>query len=305
MTSLRTLLFALGTALNYPRVLLTMWVIVTLPALLAVFSAAQAIDRALAHHPGARLTLDQSLDSDFARLHPEAAIDLGGGVVFVLLASAFLAGGILSLVGTGRRFTYGRFLAESGRLFLRNLRVLAIAVIVSAALFWGIGVLDHYVREVWLYEADAGATLGDLHSPWASLQLGLEAMRWIYGFVFVLLLLLTKMAMARLAVLDRRSALLAWLAAAGTMLRHPLRALALPILWLAVWMGVAYLIGEVTVYALEVRHEPWLALLSGQAGILWTQLALIALLLAARTFAVRTVIAPAAIEEPVLEADPS
>jgi len=299
MVSLRTLLFALGTALNYPRVVLTMWLMVTLPALLAVFPAVQSIDRALAHHPGARLTLDQSLDSDFARLHPEAAVGLAGGMVFVLLASAFLAGGILTRVGTGKRFSYGVFLAEGGRLFLRNLRVLAIAVIVCAAVFWGIDNLDRWVREVWLYDADPGATLLGWHTPWFSLELGLEATRWLYGFLFVLILLLTKMAMARLAALDRRSALLAWLAAAGTVLRHPLRTLWMLVLWLALWMGVAYLIGEVTVYALEIRQQPWLGLLSGQVGILWTQLALIALLLAARSFTVRTVTAPILVEEPV------
>jgi hypothetical protein len=240
------------------------------------------------------------LDEDFARLHPDARLSLVGASLFVLLAFACLAGGVLAEVGRGRRFTYGGFLVSGARLLGRNLRVLVIGAVLGLLLFWGVDLLDRWIVEHGVYEWDTGPlpVIG-ARGPWLSLELWLDALRWLWGFLFLVLVLAAKMAMARLAVLDRRSALLAWVAALGTVLRHPLRVVLLLGGWLVCWLGVSYLIGEITVYLIEGKRQVWLGLAMGQLAILWTQVVLVALLLAARGLALPEPY-PAPVAEPVL-----
>ena len=285
MKTPRLVIGSITTALAHPRVWLTMWALVTLAALLQVLPVVAHLDGALGSHPAAGHTLDQSLDVDFARHYPTARIDLTASGIAMFLAFALLAGGVLAAVGTREKFTYAGFLGHGGRLFLRNLRVLLIGVLVSAVVFWGVERLDHWIRQDLVYDLDTGP-VSFLQSPWTSLEFWLDALSWLWGFVFLCLLFVSKMAMARLAAHDQRSALLAWLRSLGSAVRHPLRISITVGLWLVLLMAGSHGFGELTVYLLEVRGELWLGLLAGQAGVLWTQILFLSFLLAARATAV-------------------
>lgn len=293
LRSLRTLLFSLGVAVGLPRILLTAWVLVTVPALVAVYPVYLEMDEALSPHPAAGLTLDLALDADFGRLHGPA-VPLTGGSVFVLLSFVFLAGGVLVAAGSGRKLRYSEFLAESARLFMRNLRVVLVGVLICMVLFWAVGWLDRLIRDEWVYGWDPGAvSLFGWRTRFLSLEFALEALSWFWGFLFLCVVFVSKMAMARLAALDRRCATRAWFDALRTAIRSPIRTGVFVALWALVWMGVTYLFGEVTVYLLEVRgHLGW-GLLAGQVCILWTLVVVLAAFVAAQRLAL--------LEEPVTE----
>lgn len=301
MKALRILLSSVRTALNYPRVFLTAWAVVTVVAAWLVYAVLFELDEALGSHPGASYHLDQALDADLARLAGATEVPLAGGAVLVMLFFAFLAGGILTGVGTGRRFTYTGFLADCARLFLRNLRVLVLGVAVSALLFWGVGHLDRLIRADWVYDWDTGPiSLFGWKTRWLSLEMGLEALSWLWGLLFLGVVFVSKMAMARLAAHDRRSALMAWLRSAGTVLRHPLRFTCVIALWALLWVTVLYGVGWLTRFFLEEQRDLASGLLFGELGVLWTQVLLVAAFVAARQLAV-----PAAATTDPKESDPT
>lgn len=278
---LRILLGSLSGAIGRPRLLLLGWALVTVPALFAVAPAYAALDAALSQHPGASFVADGALDADLGRLEPETGIRLHGALAFALLAWAILAGGVLATADA--RASWRDLLAACGAYALRSLRVLVIVILLALLLGWGCDWLDALVRERWA-DADPGPYLSVPWFGWAELPVAVEAIAWGRGFLFLLLLFLGKVALARIVCFDRGSALLAFAAAIGTLLRHPLR-LSLTVSGLAlVWLLGSHLIGMGTVHLLEVRHELWLGLATGQAGVLWGQVVLVAFLLAAREF---------------------
>ncbi len=277
--TLRILLGALGTSLRHPRVWLTLWLVVTATALIAVYPAGLAIDAALARQPAASFHLDQALDADFERLQADAAAPAWGGALFVALIAAWLGGGVLASVGRGR-LRYGEWLAGGARLLPRNLRALLLGALAAVLLTWGCERLAHLVREVWLYECDPGESL--FGSRLLSIEMALEALDYSFGLLFLGLAFAAKITMARLALLDRRSALLAWLWTCGFLLRHPLRSGGVAAAFAVLWLGLSHAFGEVTVRLLEVQRSVWLGLLCGQVGIATAQVLVVAALVAAR-----------------------
>jgi len=284
MRSLGIVLQSIGTAFRYPRVWFMAWLLVTVPALLATYPIYESMSAQLDHHPGASFLLDQSLDADLLQIHPELNSSLFGSGLFVMLAWAFLAGGVLSTVGRAKRFSFTAFLSEGARLFLRNLRVLCIGLVPAALVFWGTDALRNSLVEGPLRDVDPGSTVLPLwffDIRWVHV---LEALRYFEGFLFMLVLFLSKVAMARLAVGDRRAALVAWAVAIGKFCMHPLRA-SLLVFWLCLAMlALPSIIGIPTIRALEVGENLWLGLLLGQVGVLASLLALLAYFLTARSF---------------------
>lgn len=301
MRTLGTVLQSIVTAFRYPRVWILAWLLVTVPALLVLFPIYEVMSSELSQHPGVGFLLDQSLDSDLVRNHPELRISLIGAGLFVLLAWVFLAGGVLSTVGRVDRFSFTIFLSDGARLFLRNLRVLCIGLIPVALLFWGTDALREWLAEGPLRDTDPGSTFLPLwlfDIRWVHV---LESLLYFSGFVFMLVLFLSKVAMAHLAVGDRRSALLAWLVAIGRFLRHPLRA-SLLVFWLSMaFLLLPSLIGLTTAWALEVGQNLWLGLLLGQCGVISSQLVLLAFLLSARRFLLGAEDMAGADSEPAVE----
>ncbi|MHC5064515.1 MAG: hypothetical protein ACYTG5_11150 [Planctomycetota bacterium] len=284
MRSLAIVLSSLGNALRYPRVWLTAWLLVTIPALLIVYPVYLELEAEMAQNPGAGFLLDQSLDEDFLRQHPGLGSTLLGGSLFMIIAWAFLSGAVLKTMRSDLIFGFTAFLVAGGKLFFRNLRVLVIGLVPAAALFWGTGAFQSWLMEGPLVDADPGATalplwLFDIR--WAHVQ---EGILYLEGLLFILLLFMSKVAMAHLAVDDKRSALLAWGLALGKILRHPLRASLLVLLLTLVFLAVPSLMGIGTAWALEVEQNLWLGLLFGQLAVIASQIVLLASLLSARQF---------------------
>lgn len=291
--ALRTFVAACATALRHPRVVLCCWVAVTAVALAVIAPAVAALDHALAHHPAAARSLDLSLDWDFARGHPEVTVRAGGACLVIGALFAWLAGGILVVVGRRRPARLRDVLAEGGGLWLANLRVLAVTGLALLVAHGGLDMLSRWMREDWLYEVEPGSV--PLPLAHDGVLVGLEAFDWLRGFVFLVVVFVGKMALARLAVSGRRSAVLAWTAALGRALRRPVRTLVLVGLIAVAWLGVGHVLGEITVRVLEVKQRPWIGLAVGQLGIVWTQVVFVASLVAAR----------AMIEDPVPAPEPS
>ncbi len=283
MIAFRTLIQSIGAALAHPRVLFLAWSIVTVPAILVALPMWEAYDQALSHHPGTSFLLDQALDTDFDRLE-SPGLPVLAGALFVFLAFVFLAGGILATVGTKDRFVFSTCLAEGGRGFVRNLRVMLGLVVVCLLVFWGRDALDSQLRSVWLYDVDPAAVavplwLFDLR--WGYL---LELLDWFWGFVFIGLVFTSKVAMAQLIVHQRRSAFLAWTTAIARVLRRPLCSTILVGGFVTLWALGGHAFGWLTARFLEVERNLWLGLLFGQLGILWGLVIALGMFLAARRF---------------------
>jgi hypothetical protein len=277
-------LAALLTALRYPRVWLALWAWVTVAALALVVPIYNAIDAALAHHPGASRLVDQALDDDFWRQN--APPHITGALVFVLLGMVFFAGGILGCLGVGQRFRFTGFLSECARLFPRNLRVLLIGFVPAVLLFWGVGFVDTWLREDLLRNWDPGGPdLDSTVARYVSLEFGLELLNWFWGLLFLLLVLTSKVAMAHLAVENRSLALWAWVKAAKRVLTSPFLASCI-ILFLSLAYVPLYFLGGVITHFLEAGPETNLlaGLACGQGAIMWLQVVTVAFFLAARKF---------------------
>jgi hypothetical protein len=262
------------------RVWALCWVLVTVPALLQVWPLWGELKNALDHQPAATLTLNEHLDLDFARQHPELRMDLTGAGLMVMLVWTFLAGGILCRVGAGR-FPAAGFFSDCGRCLPRNLRATFVGLLLLLLLNWGVDSLDAWLKGDVLADTDPGSFSSVAQARILTLESGLAALRWAYGVLFVVVVFAGKMARANLCVQGRRSALLAWLRAFLRMLRHPLRTLSVMLVLGAVWVGAGLVLGFAIDRA-DVNGHSWLLLVLSQVLAVVLQIVLIASLLAAR-----------------------
>jgi hypothetical protein len=281
-------------SLRHPWLLVILWVAVTLPAALIVLPLHEALASELMHHPGASLRVDQFLDADFARRHPEAALSLLAGSVALFLLWTLLAGGIVATTGAGERFTLTAMLREGAAQWTRVVRVLALGLLLALLIGWG----ESWARHR-LTQALAGVDAGPLSFArsitwlwWLNWQFVVEVLRWLSGFVFVLLVLLAKTAIATLVVERRSSALAAWLVAGLVALRAPLRFASTAAVLLLLWLGGSHLLGSLQVRLLELGEQLLAGALVGQAQVLWVQAVLVAFFVAARELVHRARPAP-------------
>lgn len=304
MNSIRLAVSSVVIALSYPRIWLTALAVVFIAGLLHVFPVFREMDRALAHYPGAGLSLQPGVDDDLAREVPLRISMIPGGI-FMILVWTFLAGGILATVGTREKFRFTDFLSEGGRLFLRNLRVVVIGLPVALLLFWGVGVLDSWIREDLLYDSDPGnLSLFGWQPRIATWEFLLEILSNVWAVLFMVLVFTSHVAMARLAMDNRRSALAAWVTAGFLTLRHPIRFLVVVLTICVIFIGGVFGLGELTVLFLEAQpgaENLWLGLLTGQAGIAFTQVMLVAFLLAGRKLLALGQDSSEQLAEPVVE----
>ncbi|MCC6672555.1 MAG: hypothetical protein IT458_15935 [Planctomycetes bacterium] len=272
MQALRILGASLASAMAHPRVLLTGYAVVTLPALAVVAPAYHAWRERLDHHPAAGLHVDQLLDTDLLRHEPATVLRLAPALIVVLVLGAYLSGGAVRTVATGAPFRYESFLVEGARMFLRSLRLLAVGLVAALLLGWGMRALDAWLVGGWLHAREPGTWLA----------LVPEALGLLHAVLFLTLVFTAKGALAHLAATERRSALAAFAVASGRLLRHPLQAGTLILGLALLWLLGSHGFGAATVYLLDVRGQVLPAFATGQLGILWTQVVILASLLAAR-----------------------
>ncbi len=301
MNSIRLAVSSVLTALSYPRVWISALALVLVASLLHVFPVYRAMDGVLAHYPVDALTVDPMLEPDLAR-EVSARVSLTAGHLFMLIAWIFLGGGILAAVGTRESFEFSNFLSEAARLFMRNLRVVVLGVPVLLILFWGLGALDTWIREDLLYDSDPGSmSLFGWQPRVATWEFLLWGLQIFWGLAFLMVVFTSKLAMARLAMDNRRSALAAWSAACFLVLRHPIQSVMTVVLLCLILIGVTFGLGELTVEFLENQGNLWLGLLSSQAGMAFAQVVLMAFFLAARKLVAAQRSPSGLVAEPVVE----
>jgi hypothetical protein len=304
MKTIRLTISSVLTALSYPRVWLTAYALVLVTSLLYVFPVYEVIDNSLAHHPDAGVGLDPMLDPDLARETP-LRLSLTAGHVFMLITWILLGGGVLATVGIRDKFSFTGFLTEGGRLFMGNLRVVLLGIPLLVALFWGLGALDGWIRDDLLYDSDPGTmALFGLQLRVSTWEFLLGVLPILWGFAFLLVLFASKLAMARLAVSDRRSALAAWFGAFLVMVRHPIQSVLIVVLLCSIWVAVVFACGELTVLFVEAAQPAanlGLGLLTSQVGAAFTQVILVAFFLAARKLLAAHEIRGDVAAEPVVE----
>lgn len=296
MFTITTVLGSLLSALRHVRVWLLVWGVVTIVAAFAVWPLVDATASTVARHPGASRLVDQALDADLARAYPHVAIDLLPGVVLMLLFGAFVSGGVLSRVAIAARpFEFTSFCTEGVRLLPRNLRVLALGVLVAALVAWGRDACDDWLRRGVLYDTEPGAVVIPLwlvDVRWAHL---LELLDYAWGFLFLAVVFTSKVAMAHLASADRRSAFVAWGVAIGKVLRRPFRACGCLLLLVVLWLGLSTLAGRVVSELLEVRGLVVAGAIASQATVAFWAIVFVAHVLIARRF--HTPVQPEAVSE--------
>ncbi|GAB4139481.1 MAG: hypothetical protein Fur0037_05780 [Planctomycetota bacterium] len=288
------------------------YLLVTLTAAFLVWPALSAMHAAFDHAPSATLTLGESLDADFARTHPWLAVQGGGAVLLVLLGWTFLGGGVLATAG--RRVSMSAFLGECGKAFWPGVKVLAAGLVPALLLAFGVGRFDAWLRAA-LAGSDPGSMVRPLglQSRWFTLATALEILRWCYGYLFLCLLLTAKVARAHLLRPGSRSAVVAWLRAVWTVLRHPWRADLSVFSVLFLWIGSGFVFGWILEMA-EGKGWLWMSISASQIHVAGLQILLIAHLLIAKRLAgiepVRESSAPADVisiedlpDEPLLAPD--
>ncbi len=286
MQGIRIAFASLLAAASAVRLWLLGWLLVTVPAFLLAWPLWVAWKGAYDHHPGATLGLNQHLDADFARQHPELTLASAGAALFVLLGWTWLGGGILALAGSGRPWRLAEVLAEGGRLLPRHLRALGLGLVLALGLAYGVAFLDTWLRTDALADTDPGATLGllGLRFRLFSLEAGLEGLRWLYGLLFLGLLFASKLARAFLIAPEQRSATAAWGRAALRMLRHPIRTAQIVLLLTAAWLGAGFALAPLLAWADQKGHT-WALLGLAQLLVVLLQILLVAGFLAARALA--------------------
>lgn len=284
MRSVQDALGSLLFALRQVRLWLPAWFLVTVVAFLLVRPLWLGLVAAYDHHPAATVALNQHLDADLARRQPELAVRSAGAVLFVLLLWTFLGGGILCRSGTGRPHATADFLADCARTLPRNLRAVGVGLVLALLMGWAVDALDGWLREDLLADVDPGAAMVGVRLRPLTVEAGLEALRWVWGFLFLLLVFASKVARAHLCVSGRRSAALAWATALSSMARHPLRSVLVVGTLSAVWAGVAFLLGPLLAWADDAGHTVLFFGL-GQVLVVLLQVELIAAFVAARAFA--------------------
>jgi hypothetical protein len=259
-------------ALRHPGVLLLLYLATTIPALIAVAPAAGAMDRAFAHHPDASIAWNQALDLDFARANPDLLPALGGGILFVVLAWTFAAGGILACVGVGRRTGFAEFMAAGGRAFFRNARVVFVFVLALFLWSWAYDFGSDRLQD-WLRTKGSPARIFGARS---ALQLAYTAGFFVLSFA-------AHLAMAILSTRGGSSALAAWVRATGFVLRHPLQVSVSLAVMIAIWVLGLFLLGTFAATLLADPDLLWIGFAATQVGILYYQAGGIVLLVLARS----------------------
>lgn len=301
MKSIRLTLSAVLTALCYPRVWLTALGLVLAVSAFAVLPVFRELEDVLGHYPGAGMSPDPVTDADLSR-EVFARVSLVGPTFLMVVLWILLGGGILATVGMREKFSFTDFLADGGRLFMRNLRVIALGLPVLALVFWGLGALSNWITEDALYAEDPGniSVFGyQTHFfSWETLLFGLQV---VLGFVFLLVVFASKVAMARLALDNRRSALTAWGVAIGVMFRHPLQSLVVVGLLCTISLLGTFGLGELTALFWEGQQNLLAGAASGLATMVFAQVMLVAWFLAARKLLVAHRGRTDVLTEPVVE----
>jgi hypothetical protein len=261
-----------ATSLRHPRVLLALYLGITIPALLAVAPAVLELDRAFSRHPDATVAWNQALDLDFERLHGDLAPGLTGGILFAILLWTYFSGAILACVGPDRRCRFTEFMAAGGRAFFRNARV--VVLLALALLVWAFGYdLVQQHLEDWLRSKG---------SP-RKILLVRSAVEIAYAGGCFALSFVAHLAMAIVSTAGRRSAVLGWFRAVAFVLLHPVRCSVSVAVMVAIWVAGLFLLGKVAAWQLGEAGNPWVGLAAAQAGILYFQAGGVALLVLART----------------------
>ncbi len=280
-------LHAIGTALRSPLVLILAWLLVTLPSLFLVYPVFEEIHQVYGKAPGASLFLDLAFDSDFVRGRPDLVLRLSGAMVLVWLGHVFIGGGVLSFTGRKDASIDIGFFAACGRLFGRNLRAVLWLIVPLVLLGWGYDVVRHMLEERLFAGEDSGARVFSWGGQFTTVASLLELVKWVFGALVVILLFVSKMVRARMALHNSSSAFKAWWATGFSALRHPLRTLIIPGILTVLWIVGMHLCGMLVVRGLEGSGElgtsqlVW-GLALGQLGVLWTQVVLVAFFVAAR-----------------------
>jgi hypothetical protein len=276
-TALGALISATGRALTSPRVLALFWLAIAIPAAFLVFPMLRVWDAELGDHPGASpRRIDQALDVDLMRLHGDVFDPgLGAAALFVFLAAAVLGGGLLAATARAEPFRTGHLLVAGVRHLPRNLRTLGLGLIAALLLGYGWSALDAWLLRGPLADVDPGSVLvafGPIVVRW---QRVLEALDLVAAASFLLVLFTAKVAMARLAIRDRRSAVGAWLRGSLGLVRHPLTAAVFVVGPVGIGFVGASLLGELQVRLLEAGDgiDPFASLVLGavvgQLAVLW------------------------------------
>lgn len=256
---------AVGRSLRAPRILLLVAGTMVLIAALEALPVYQEVAKYLHHLPGAEGRYGRLLLEDLERNHPETRLLLGGSGLLAMFLWTFFAGGVLATVGlvSARRFGIADFLAASGRFFFRSLRCWFVFLV--ALLVWTWLSLDLAKPELESFLVDGG----DENSLFL-FDLGVNVV-WFLGFASCWIL--RRLALARLVLLERRSALLAWLVSIGLLVRRPFRTVAGFTSLFVVWgLGLAACALALDL-CLDAELFP-LALVLGIVPLFWFQLCL-------------------------------
>lgn len=207
------------------------------------------------------------------------AVALVIGLV-ALLSNALIAAGLFEAIWTTRagrdpRSPVQRFWAGAGRRFWVNLRVLVLAIVVGVALASGLLAIADLV--------DAGAQ--ETQREWLAwvawvVPAGALAFAWVVSGTVL------DFARARLAADDTRSAVRAWLAALGHVVRHAPSALVL-------WTGFALLGAALVITGLTLGSVIGTTSWVGLAALVLAQQAVVAARAAVRVAWVGAVVAHA------------
>jgi hypothetical protein len=265
------------------------WLVLTLLAMPAAFAAGDVVGQDGARWPSlTRMPADGDV---FAALR----LDLVLPLILALLFGVLVAGGVsgaVALPGTATRVR--EIFATGARHFFANLRVMLVFVVMALLLGWGLDRVDH-----WLIEEHIGdrAVSEDAFALWRlHVSYGQVLLLWdlARGFLFLLLVFASKVAIARISRGASRSAFAAAIRGLYCIVRHPWRVPVAVLLWTVVWLGGAFAFGELTVRALEVNSNLLLGLLLSQLGIVFAVIGWIGFVLSAREVGVpaRDVVLP-------------
>jgi hypothetical protein len=187
------------------------------PHAAALAGTPSAEDTALGWEAGMDAGLWRDVKRELAGVFDALSVSLFWVLLLAWLFGAVAAGGFLTLAVEPGSHGAGRFFAEGGRCFFRMLRV----GLVFAVAFLLVGRIVH---EGW------AAAVADAEAEAASSATGWWGQRVREGVLVALFLVLrvaADLARADLVVGRRRSALLAFAKRLGSVVRHPVRTLAL------------------------------------------------------------------------------
>ncbi len=195
-------------------------------SLLPVLDLLSGLHSVLDHVPLASGRAGRFLFEDVERLHPELSLSVGGSALLAMLLWTFFAGGVVSIGDKEpSSSSLGGFLANCGKRFFVSFRTWVIFVL--HLLLWTWVVVD--------FGRDALAPrFGDLANAEYSMYVDLAVnLLWLLGFA--VLLIVRRLALARIVVFDKKSAILSFYTSLLLLIRRPLR-------MLLAWMGFGLLV---------------------------------------------------------------